>query len=80
MDMQMLTEFFMWCTIVNVSLLVLSFLLWMFAADLIYRWHSRWFPMQRETFNVVLYSFLGAYKISIYVFNIVPWVVLLIIG
>jgi hypothetical protein len=37
---------------------------------------QQWFPMQRETFNVVLYSFLGAYKIIIFVFNIVPWVVL----
>jgi hypothetical protein len=80
MDIQILTKFFMWCTIVNVSLLTFSFLLWMFAADFIYRLHGRWFPMQRETFNVVFYSFLGAYKILVYVFNIVPWIVLLIVG
>jgi hypothetical protein len=80
MDIQLMTKFFMGCTIVNVSLLILSFLLWMFAADFIYKLHGRWFPMPRETFNMVFYCFLGFYKIIVYVFNIVPWVVLLIIG
>jgi hypothetical protein len=80
MDMQTMTKFFMWCTIINVSLLVLSTVLWLCAADLIYKLHGRWFPMPRETFNVVFYSFMGMYKILVYVFNIVPWVALLIIG
>jgi hypothetical protein len=36
--------------------------------------------MPRETFNVVIYSFLGLFKIVFLVFNVVPWVALLIIG
>jgi len=80
MGIEVLTRFFMWCTILNVGLLVFSFLMVVFAGDLMYRTHSKWFPMPRETFNVVLYSFIGAYKIVVYVFNIVPWVALAIIG
>jgi len=80
MDIQLMTKFFLGCTIVNVSLLILSFFLWMFAADFIYKLHGRWFPMPRETFNVVFYCFIGIYKILVYVFNIVPWVVLWILG
>lgn len=79
MDIAILTKFFMWCTILNVGLLFLAFLIWIFAADFIYKLHGRWFAMPRETFNVVFYSFLGIFKILVYVFNLVPWVVLLII-
>lgn len=80
MDIQTLKLFFMWCTILNVCLLTGSFLIWMVAADFIYKLHGRWFSMPRETFNVVFYSFMGVYKIVVYVFNIVPWIALLIIG
>lgn len=80
MDVQMLTRFFMWCTILNMVLLVLSFLILAFAGDFVYKIHGKWFPMPRETFNVVLYSFLGIYKIIVFVFNVMPWAALAIIG
>jgi hypothetical protein len=79
MSIEMLTKFFMWCTILNMGLLMFSFLILAFAGDFVYRIHSKWFPMPRETFNVVLYSFIGIYKIIVFVFNIVPWAVLAII-
>jgi hypothetical protein len=47
---------------------------------LVYRMQSKWFPISRETFNVVIYSFLGLFKIVFLVFNLVPYVVLLIVG
>jgi len=80
MDIQMLTRFFMWCTILNGGLLILSFLFCAFAGDWVHRMHSIWFPMPRETFNVVIYSFIGLFKIVFLVFNVAPWVALLIIG
>ena len=80
MDLQTLTTFFMWCTIVNAGLLVLWTVFCVFAADLVYRTQSRWFPIPRETFNVVIYSFLGLFKIVFVVFNLVPYVALLIVG
>ncbi len=79
MDVQILTRFFMWCTILNMGLLVLSFLILAFAGDFVYKIHGKWFPMPRETFNVVLYSFLGMYKIIVFVFNVIPWAALAII-
>ena len=81
MDIAMLTKFFMWCTILNVGLLVLSF--WVvafgFGNDFVYRIHSKWFPMPRDTFKPVLYLLIGVYKIFVFVFNLVPWVALVII-
>jgi hypothetical protein len=79
MTIQMLTSFFMWCTIINGSLLIFSAIMIIPSEDLVYRMHSKWFSFPRETFNVVIYSFLGLYKIAIIVFNLVPWIALLII-
>jgi hypothetical protein len=70
----------MWCTIINGALLMFSTLLCIFAQGFIYHIHSRWFPMTKETFALVLYSFIGAFKIFVIVFNLVPWISLLIIA
>ena len=80
MDIQTLTRFFMWCTIINGGLLVLWSVMFKFAPDFVYRTQSKWFPISRETFNVIIYSFLGLFKIVFLVFNLVPYVALLIVG
>ncbi len=80
MDTQLLARFFMWCTILNAGLMALVFLLWLVAADLIYKAHGKWYPMPRETFNVEIYRLLGTYKVLVFVLNVVPWVALLLIG
>jgi hypothetical protein len=79
MDIQTLCSFFMWCTILNACLLVFSFLMLACAGDFVYRMHGKWFPMPKERFNGVAYSFIGFYKLLLIVFNLVPWVALEII-
>jgi len=80
MDIQILTKFFMWCSIINGALLILSALLLTFMQDFIYSLHSKWFHIPRETFSVIIYSFLGGYKILFIVFNLVPYVALVVLG
>ena len=80
MDIQTLTAFFMWCTILNVALLLLSSLFCICAGDWAYRIHSKLFSISRETFNAAIYSFIGLYKVLVFVFNLIPYVALLIIG
>ncbi len=80
MDIQTLTEFFMWCTILNGNLLLLWAIVCMFAPGLVYRMQSAWFPIPREIFDVAIYAFLGFFKILFIVFNLVPYVALLIVG
>ncbi len=77
---QTLTQFFMWCTVINGALLVLWTTVSLLAPDLVYRTQNKWFPMPRETFTVVFYSFLGLFKIVFLVFNLVPYLALLIVG
>ena len=80
MDIQTLTSFFMWCTIINAGMLMLATLAFLTAPNFIFRLHSRWFSFSRESFDLVFYSFLGIFKLIVIVFNVVPWIVLLIIG
>jgi hypothetical protein len=70
----------MWCSILNGGLLVFSALIAGFAREFIFRAHNRWYRIQREAFDVAMYSFLGVYKIFIFVFSLVPYVALLIVG
>jgi len=79
MDIQTLTRFFMWCTIINAGLLALSTIMLLAAPNFVYRMQTRWFPISREAFNVATYSFIGLFKIFLIVFNIVPFVALLIL-
>ena len=63
MNAEFLTQFFMWCTIVNVGLLLIWGLAFLLILDLVYRTQTWLFPMPRETYNVAMYSFLAVFKI-----------------
>ena len=80
MDIHTVRAFFMWCAIINVSLLLLSSLTCVCAGDWVYRMQSKWFPISREAFNVAIYSFIGLFKIFVIVFNLVPYIALVIVG
>ena len=79
MDIQTLTTFFLWCTIINGAVFILWSIVYMLAPDLVYRTQNKFFPIPRETFNVVFYAFLGLFKIIFLVFNLVPYLALLIL-
>ena len=80
MDIQTLTTFFMWCSIINGGILTVWVLIYLIAPDLFFRTQRIWFPLPRETFDMLYYSFLGLFKIFFLFFNLVPFVALLIIG
>ena len=80
MDIQTLTDFFMWWTIIDGGILTLWTLCCVITPDLVYRTQNLWFPIPRATFDVVIYSFLGLFKIVFLAFNLAPYLALLIIG
>ncbi|NQU58634.1 MAG: hypothetical protein HQ513_15510 [Rhodospirillales bacterium] len=80
MDIQTLTAFFKWCTIINGALLVFSIALFILLPDFIFAIHGGWFPMPRETFNAIIYASIGMYKVLFLIFNLAPYVALLIIN
>ncbi len=72
--------FFLWCTLLNGAFLVLTALVLSLAGGWVYRLHSRWFPMPRDTFNCLVYGILAFYKIVVIALCLVPWLALTIIS
>ena len=62
------------------ALLLFSSLMCLCAADWAYQIHGKWFSISKETFNVAIYSFIALYKILIIVFNLIPYIALVIVG
>ncbi len=80
MEVGLIRAFFGWCTVINGGLLVLSLLINAMAGDWVYRMHSRWFRISREAFDLMIYGFIGAMKVLILLFNLVPYVALAILS
>ena len=80
MDLHAVRSFFMWCTIMNGGLLILSSLVLLCGGDRVYRIHRRWFPLGREAFSVARYCFVGFMKVLFLMFNLVPYLALVLIG
>jgi len=45
-----------------------------------YRFHGKWFKVPVERFDDVNYALMGFFKLSIILFNIVPYLALRIVG
>ena len=62
------------------GILLVWFLVFVFAHDWIQRIHGRWFRLSRDQFDALHYAGMSIFKIGIILFNLVPLVVLFILG
>jgi len=76
MNIDQLRQFFGVCSIINVGLMALSFVIMAFGLNWVHRMHGKLFPMSKEAFTIIMYSFMGIFKLFIIVFNIVPYLAL----
>jgi len=79
MDIINLEEFLLCCFIINYSILLVWFLLIVIAKDFIYNIHTKWFDISKDKFNSINYMWMGFFKLSIFIFNLVPYIAILII-
>ena len=80
MSIESLKDFFLWCTIINFGLLMFSFIFVVFFRGLVFRMHQKLFKVPEEKISLAYYCFMGFYKILVFVFNLIPYVALRIIG
>lgn len=80
MRYQALTRFFMWNTIINAAFLFGSSLLVMSLSPWHYEFSNQLFPLSKENYNLIIIGFLGLYKLFIFLFNLVPFLALLIMN
>ncbi|NOR44532.1 MAG: hypothetical protein GQ534_03015 [Candidatus Delongbacteria bacterium] len=79
MDLQIIKEFLLWCSIINIGILSLWFIAFMSAADFIYKMHSKFNKITREQFNGIHYAGMMFFKTAVFVFFVIPYIVILII-
>jgi hypothetical protein len=75
-DMQTLTTFFGWCTVINISLLSFYTIWLMFFRDLTKSIHSTLLGVDQDILDPIYFQYLGNYKLAMLVFNIVPYLAL----
>ncbi len=80
MNLDVARNILWWCTVIDYVVLIWWFLFFRFAHDGMYRLHSRWFRISMEQFDVVHYTAMAIYKIGILLFNLVPYVALLLVA
>jgi hypothetical protein len=71
--------FLLWCTVINYGILLLWFLVFVFAHDWIQHIHGRWFRLSSDQFDAIHYAGMTIFKIGIILFNLVPLIVLYIV-
>lgn len=69
-----------WSSIINMGLLLWWFFALTVLHDLVYQWHSKWFKLSVERFDEIHYAGMAFFKIVVFVFNIVPYFALRIVG
>ena len=79
MNLDQLTELFKWMTIINICILVSSSVLIMLLKKIMYKMHGKLFGIKESNVALVAYEYLGMYKVLVLVFNITPYISLLLI-
>ena len=73
MTITLLSAILGWSTLINMGILTFWFIAILLAHDALYRLHSRWFRLSMEQFDNIHYAGMAFYKISIFLFNLVPF-------
>jgi hypothetical protein len=72
MTIELIRNLLLWCTVINYAVLLVWFLVFVFAHDLMQRIHGTWFHLSREQFDALHYAGMAVYKVGILLFNLVP--------
>jgi hypothetical protein len=80
MTFETIRAVFAWCTVINMGLLIWWWLFFVLAHDWMYRCHCKWFKLSEERFDAIHYGGLAIFKLGIFMFNLVPYLAMRIVG
>ena len=80
MTFEAIRAVFAWCTVINMGLLLWWVLFFILAHDWMYRYHCNWFKLSKEKFDAVHYAGMAFFKLAIFLFNLVPYLAMRIVG
>lgn len=78
-DLHALRQILMWSLVVNYVVLLVWFAAIVLAHDRVYRLHTRWFKLSRESFDAIHYGGMAVYKIGTLLLNVAPLVGVLLV-
>lgn len=78
-DLHAVRQILIWSTVFNYVILLVWFAAIVFAHDFVYRLHTRWFAMSRETFDAIHYGGMAVYKIGTLLLNVAPLIGVLLL-
>lgn len=70
------TQFFGWYTVINLVFYVISAVAVLAMRNLVVRHSARWFGVTEDVALRTVYQWIGAYKLGILLFGLVPWLAL----
>ncbi len=73
-----LREFFGWCSVINIGVLIFSSISVIPFRGFLSRIHTRMFNLEERDLSRAYIQYLGQYKIAIFIFNIVPYFALVL--
>lgn len=79
MTIEQLTSFFGWCSAINGAILVIWLLVYACCKDWCYNYHQKFLKIDRNTYNALIFGLAGGYKLLWFLFNVVPWISLMIV-
>ncbi|MHC4181724.1 MAG: DUF6868 family protein [Planctomycetota bacterium] len=80
MTIDLVRDTLLWCFIINMGILLWWFLFFALAHDWVYQFHGKWFKLSVDKFDAIHYAGMAFFKICIFLFNIVPYFALRIVG
>jgi len=80
MTFETIRAVFAWCTVINLGLLLWWVVFITLAHDWTYRYHCKWFKLSVEKFDAIHYAGLAFFKLAIFLFNLVPYLAMRIVG
>ncbi|MBL4588825.1 MAG: hypothetical protein JKY11_01935 [Alphaproteobacteria bacterium] len=76
MDIEQLTSFLGWVSVINIAFLIASSLLIVMLKHPISRMHAKMFSLKEEDVLKMYFQYLGRFKILIIAFNLAPYLAL----
>lgn len=76
MNIAQLTDFLLYCTLINYVILLIWFFAFTFAKSWMKKLHRQWFNLSDQNFDAIHYSAMAVYKIGILLLNFVPFIAL----
>ena len=80
MSVDILRQLLGWTALINMVVMLVWLVFFVFAHDFMHRLHGRWFSMPREQFDRIHYAGMAIFKLGNIMFFIAPYLALRIMA